>query len=268
MTFTRTRKLVSIIIPVREAGPLVDEAIASVHSQTFKDYELIVVDDPSGTGPGATRNRGLELAKGDYIAFCDADDYLSPTAIELMVDAIDGVDMVCGSFMKFGAFEMLVTHPTERLSRKRVSEYVMQNLKDPKSHQMLSGCWAKLYRRNMIGRFPDIPTAEDMVFNYDYLRFCTRDVRFISDVVYYNRKHSGTVTTTFNPGYRRGLFCFNEGLKYVEAFLRENLKNGVSADQITDAIDSSKTYHSILYFMRICEQLKETQKEVFRRLYP
>lgn len=259
---------VSLIVPVYKAEPWIDECMASIHTQTHKDIDLIVIDDAQGSGAGAARNRGLDLAKGEYVAFCDADDYLAPDAIEKMVAAIDGVDMVCGSFRKFGTFEQVVSAKNERMNRKEVASYVIGNMRNPRSNQMLSGCWAKLYRRNMIGRFPSITTAEDMAFNFDYLRLCFRDVRFISDVVYNNRKHEGTLSTTFNPDDRRGLFGFMEGLKYVDRFLRENLKQGTTADAITDAIDISKAYHAMLYFTRIMQQTGETPRDTLMRLYP
>src|SRR3990167_5090906 len=258
---------VSLIVPVYRAEPWIDECMASIRAQTYKDIELIVIDDPQASGAAAARNRGLDKATGEYVAFCDADDYLAPDAIEKMVAAMDGVDMVCGSFRKFGEFEQVVSAKTESMSRKEVASYVMGNMLNPRSNQVLSGCWAKLYRRNMVGRFPNITTAEDMAFNFDYLRLCFRDVSFISDVVYNNRKHDGTLSTTFNPDNRGGLFGFMEGLKYVDRFIRENLKQGISADEITDAIDNSKAYHSMLYFTRIMQQTGESPRDTLMRLY-
>lgn len=87
--------LFSVIIPVYNRRELLQEALASVWAQTFKDFEVIIVDDGStdGTweymqtlgpaitalrqenaGPGAARNKGVEAARGDYIAFLDSDD--------------------------------------------------------------------------------------------------------------------------------------------------------------------------------------------------
>src|SRR3990167_6831481 len=219
---------VSLIVPVYRAEPWIDECMASIRSQTYKVIELIVIDDAQGTGAAAARNHGLDNATGEYVTFCDADDYLAPYAIEKLVEAIQGVDMACGSFRKFGKFEQVVSAKPERMSRKAVASYVMGNMRNPRANQMLSGCWDKLYRRNMVGSFPNITTAEDMVFNFECLRLCFRDVSFIADVVYNNRKHNGKLSTTFNPGDRNGLFGFMEGLKYVDRFIRENLKQGIS----------------------------------------
>ena len=254
---------VSLIVPIYKAEPWIDECMASIHSQTYKDVELILVDDSQASGPAAARNRGLDKATGEFIAFCDADDYMEPDALKRMVDAIHGAEMVAGSFRKVGAFEMTVQHDNAEMTPKRLAHYVMGNLLNPRINQMLSGCWAKLYRRSLIWRFPELTTAEDMAFNFGYLPRCSK-VRFISNIVYNNRKHNGSLTTTFDENNRIGLFGFLEGLSHVERYLGRFY----AEDEITRAIDNSKAYHSMLYFMRICAQTGEPMNEVFKRLYP
>lgn len=234
---------VSIIVPVYKADAWIDECMASIRAQTYNDIEFIVIDDVQGTGAAAARNRGLEKATGEFIAFCDADDYLAPDAIEKLVAASDGVELVCGSFRKFGNFETIVSHPTATLTVGEVADYVVGNLRNPRSNQMLSGCWAKLYRREFVDAFPLLTTAEDMAFNFDYLTR-SENVRFISDIVYHNRKRAGSLSTTFDEKNKDGLFGVIKALKYVEEFLVQN-----GAD--TDLIDNSKIYHSMLYAQRI-----------------
>jgi glycosyltransferase involved in cell wall biosynthesis len=98
--------LVSVIIPTYNRSSLVLEAIDSVFRQTFTDFELIVVDDGStdGTvevfnpykgrfvycrqnnqGVSVARNRGLRLARGQWIAFLDSDDYWLPEKLETQI---------------------------------------------------------------------------------------------------------------------------------------------------------------------------------------
>lgn len=253
---------VSIIVPVASDEWLV-QCLDSIKAQTYKDIELIVEHDPQGTGAAATRNRGLERATGEMVAFCDADDYLEPTAIEKLVEAISGVDMACGSFRKFGDFESIVTHERVGLGMVKLAEYVMGNMTNPRSNQMLSGCWAKLFWRKKIGKFPLLTTAEDMAFNFSYLARCNT-VKFISDVVYHNRKRKGSLTTLYDPKNKQGLFGFLEGLKYVRGFLHPYFNE----EDIDNALDSSKVYHSLLYMIRICEDRGWTMQETFRELYP
>ena len=99
----------SVIIPLYNKGPYINRALASVIEQTFRDFELIVVDDGStddsfkvaqsalkdaevghqlirqeNAGVGRTRNNGVMAASGEYICFLDADDWWAPSFLERM----------------------------------------------------------------------------------------------------------------------------------------------------------------------------------------
>jgi len=102
---------VSIIIPTYNYGKYIEKAIDSVLSQTYKDYEIIVVDDGSEDatsailksrfpgkiqyiyqehqGVSAARNLGINRANGKYILFLDADDYLLPDALASRVSFLE-----------------------------------------------------------------------------------------------------------------------------------------------------------------------------------
>ena len=275
---------VSVIIPAYNAQATIQRCIESVLTQSYRDIQVIIINDGStdntsgeipriddrvsvvhtlNRGVSAARNKGLEGTSGEFIAFCDADDYLEPDAIERLVKAMDGADMAVGSFRKFGNFEEIIRSPTGTMNTKHVAEYVMGNLSNPRSNQIFSGCWAKLFKRYLIGRFPDLTTAEDMAFNFDYLRRC-KSVKFISDVVYNNLKRNGSLTTSFDENNKSGLFGFLEGLKYVKRFLTPFHPEGT----LEDALDRSKVYHSMLYYMRICAQDGGSMRDVLRKLYP
>ncbi|SRR5882762_283850 len=104
------KSLVSIIIPTYNRADVISETIDNVFSQTYKNFELIVVDDGStdGTpailrkyanrirvitqknaGPAAARNRGIEVSGGDIIAFQDSDDLWEPTKLERQVALLE-----------------------------------------------------------------------------------------------------------------------------------------------------------------------------------
>ena len=105
---------VSVIMPVYNAGAYLRAAVDSVLAQTFKDFELILVDDGATDGSGAicdeyansdsrvivrhgrnggicaSRNVGMDMARGEWIAFCDHDDFMEPTMLETALAATDG----------------------------------------------------------------------------------------------------------------------------------------------------------------------------------
>lgn len=247
---------VSVIVPVHGETCWLGDCMDSIKTLTSGAVEIIVKNDPDGRGAAYARNAALECAIGEYVMFCDSDDYLEPGAIDLMLSAIDDADLLCGSFRKFGDFEQVVNHPGGLLTPPDVAYYTMSNLRNPAHHQMLSGCWAKLFRRELVRPFPLLTTAEDMAFNFDYLTRCSR-VRFIPDVVYHNRKRSGSLSTTFDPRNSKGLFGFLDGLKYVKRFLEPFYPPA----EIEDALDSSKVYHAMLYAQRM-------GPDALRRLYP
>ena len=116
---------VSVIIPLYNKAPYVRRALASVAAQTFTDFEVIVVDDGStdsgarevesftdsrvrliyqaNAGPGAARNRGIAEARGQLLAFLDADDEWLPGYLEEAVRLMDlngpeVASVTCGYF--------------------------------------------------------------------------------------------------------------------------------------------------------------------------
>ncbi len=125
--------LVSVIIPTYNYGHFLREAVDSVLNQTLRDLECIIVDDGStddtcrilasitdrrvvktGTSRGgvsAARNHGLELCRGDFVAFLDADDRWRPAKLERQVALLSAepdVDLVFTNFVRFTAEEGLL----------------------------------------------------------------------------------------------------------------------------------------------------------------
>ncbi len=103
-------KLISVVIPCYNSGATLEQTVASVKAQTWTSLEIIVVDDGStesatrdvlanlegvtvvrqpNSGLPAARNAGLRAASGEYVLPLDADDWLEPMALEVMIQALD-----------------------------------------------------------------------------------------------------------------------------------------------------------------------------------
>ena len=125
MSVERRPPLVSVLMPIHNGERYVGEALESVRAQTYRNLEVVVVDDGSTDGSagivarfdglaryawqphqgiGAARNRGVRLARGSLLAFLDADDLMPPHRIEHQATVVrdrPSVDVVFGEAMEF-----------------------------------------------------------------------------------------------------------------------------------------------------------------------
>ncbi|MGR5220964.1 glycosyltransferase family 2 protein [Vibrio parahaemolyticus] len=211
-------KNVSIIIPVYNCEKYIEECIKSVINNTHANIEVIIVNDGSSdsteeiilgyknsvklvsitnSGANVARRIGLEHSTGDYIMFLDADDLLSSTAIELLVNAFEvnnGVDIVIGQSTSFGNGRKLKTNFKLGLLEQPIKNYMNGDL--PYT------LWPSLYRRELVqhlGFVNNIRVGEDYVFNASaFLK--SKSVFVIDDIVHSYRRHNESITASTNYG--------------------------------------------------------------------
>ena len=131
--------LVSVITPVFNAGSVIGKTLESVFSQTYKRIEIVLVDDcssdnsqqviegftrnhpeivyfrqPTNQGAGAARNKALELARGQYVAFLDADDLWCPEKIGKQIDLLKRT----GGFFSYSGASV-IRHSGEMTGKER-----------------------------------------------------------------------------------------------------------------------------------------------------
>lgn len=202
--------LVSIIIPVYNGGLDLPRCIESVRAQSYTNLEILLLNDGSqddlslpllkmyaqvdsrirlvdqpNQGVSATRNHGLDLARGSFLQFVDCDDYLQPNATQLLVSTAleQDCDLVISPYT--------MVHPPKGDKPERTQvysllpeglyiqhEFVLQLMERPTSFYF-SVLWNKLYRRSIIEahhlRFdPKIHWSEDLLFNCQYYRWMNR----------------------------------------------------------------------------------------------
>lgn len=173
----------SIIIPAHNAEKEIERALKSINNQTYKDYEIIVIDDCSSDNTynilkryknitviknkenlkaGGSRNKGIEQATGEYIIFLDADDYFAETTTLEKINEVIGnetPDIVYLGFKIVGKLEEEWI-PTEENSTvsKRAREWKYENVWDV--------CWNRNFINSNKLRFAENKFFEDFVFYY------------------------------------------------------------------------------------------------------
>ena len=166
--------LLSIIIPAYNAEPYINELLDRLAPQITPDVETIIVDDGSkkpfqtsykwanvirqeNGGASAARNTGLDTAKGDYIAFIDADDLIADNYIQTIIDKIkaENFDYCYLSWYAFGGWNIKVKLTS------LADQFPPFNL----------AVWNRIYKRSMIGET-----------RFNTLKACAEDAQFIRDV--------------------------------------------------------------------------------------
>lgn len=208
---------ISVIIPAYNEEKYLGQMIDCVLSQTLKPFEVIVVNDGSkdGTqkvidsygsrliclnqenqGLSASRNNAMKIAKGDYIAFLDADDIISSDYLEKLAGAIGDADIVRCSYDDFddesGKINLTVHADSCRVDFGGGNEYVF-----------LYCAWAALYRKEFLDRyglgFGVNQQMEDSPFSVIANLLANR-VETVEEVLYSHRTHSGTITSNVYSG--------------------------------------------------------------------
>lgn len=189
--------LISVIIPVYNSEKYLAATLKSVQQQTFTDFEVICVDDGStdnsaqilqqfaradarfkvhrqqNAGGSASRNKGLDLAAGKFIAFLDNDDIYHPQYLEILYHNImqSNADISCCSYVRFEdetysfAPEQLQPTVNFETSQPFTDKFVRK-----KKIEMLM--WTKLYRRELLQNIhfsEKLPAINDILFNIEIL---------------------------------------------------------------------------------------------------
>jgi glycosyltransferase involved in cell wall biosynthesis len=199
---------VSVIVPVYNNEYYLNRCLKSIINQTYKDLDIIVIDDGStdkspeicdrfakkdcrirvvhkeNEGVSVARNVGIEKATGEWLCFVDSDDILPLNSIELLVSGIeDGIDFVCGAAKEF-SFKTIRSHIKDDVySKESINSYV------DFLNSLYTGPIAKLFRSDVIKAdnifFPvGIKYSEDTIFWLSYVGK-TNKIRAIDIPVYY-----------------------------------------------------------------------------------
>lgn len=213
----------SIIIPAYNAEAYLKRCLDSILSQNYSDYEVIVIDDGStdGTsnilvqypqvkvisqanhGMATARNRGLEVAQGDYILFVDSDDRLCPNALANLAPHLDGEDIVGFGTQIYNESNGIYTdNPIQPTAATAGWDYFNHHRLTPSPVHFVC-IWQRAYRRAFLEennlRFTDgLKRAEDDLFT-TMAMLHARSIKTIADYIYTYHVRQGSITRTEDP---------------------------------------------------------------------
>ena len=245
------REVISVIIPAYNSESTLESCVASVLDQTYRETEIVIVDDGSvdGTlkmgnrlssiynnvrvesikhaGPSAARNAGLRLARGRYIAFVDSDDRIHPeylaTLHSLMLE--HGADISAVTYQmvadntlsasnKLSAYKQICANDSKADARVYSSAEAVADLLYQK-HLDSSQC-CKLFRRKLIEGlyFPeDCRVYEDLLFVYQ--AFCRSEkIVWTDKQMYYYHKTADGQMDSVSP-------CVTDAFEVMERIRRD-----------------------------------------------
>lgn len=232
---TTEKVTLSFIVPTYNYGKYIDKCINSLVNQTHKWIEIIIVNDGStdntrevveefekkysqvkgihikNGGVSNARNVGLTYATGDYVAFVDADDYISNDYAEYMLGLVEG------SGAQFGLSKNWFIKKGESQVKKDIIEILTQEETTTLllSPAVIVGSWNKIYKRSLLQEYGITFTSE--LFYGEGLRFIiqvSQKSNFTAvgrrKVYYYRRNNYASACTKFNVNN------FHNGLKSID----------------------------------------------------
>lgn len=246
--------LISVVIPVYNGARYLDTCLGSVLSQSYREIEVILVDDGStdasrdiceryaaqdsrvrvvhqeNQGPATARNAGIEQSRGAFLFFLDSDDSLEPGALETLIDSgrAERADLTIGDFRKLGqknaasGYASFFANRPRLLTREAIVDYAVRYARTPYLYTLFVHCWGKLYVSRIVKdnglRFNvSLHNFEDVAFNFDYLGFTDRVL--VVDQVLYNYLIQPE-SQSFRIGDGAHPWRYREAFDRVESFLR------------------------------------------------
>lgn len=231
---------ITVIIPVYNVEKYLDRCLESIVKQTYKNLEIILVDDGSpdncpelcdlwqskdsrikvihkkNGGLSSARNAGLDFATGDFIAFVDSDDYISENMLETMLEAAlkNNIKVACCGRVRVSAQKKveMFTLPKEQVL---TGEEAIKQLLIGGSVE--EACWDKLYKKEVFDnrRFPVGEINEDIVQTIEILGDCEFIIHVGKPFYYYCENVNSITTSKYSSAKRAYIKHLNQIFEYL-----------------------------------------------------
>lgn len=240
---------ISVIIPIYNAEKYLKKCLNAISNQTLRDIEIICINDGSNDssaeilsnyslrdkrfiiinqpnlGPAAARNSGLEIASGDYIMFCDSDDWYEPEMCKTMYSTIlmqktDFCICDCYIFKDSPDYD----RGNENYHYLNISGFINLTQKNKLNIKVM--LWNKIFKRDLIKRyainFPEKRFHDDDAFIYQYVS-ASYTAYAIKKKLYNYRQHVGSVMHDTLYKKKKDHDHIHSTIYAVDFILRNNL---------------------------------------------
>ena len=221
----KNEPLISIVVPVFKVEKYLDRCLESIVNQTYKNLEILVVDDGSpdsspaicdkwaaaderirvihkkNEGVGIARNTALDTANGEYIGFVDGDDYCFANMYSVLYKNLTENDAdisMCSYYEDDVEIDSVPEH-TVSVEVKAASEY-MPDLCT--AQYGLGLLWNKLYKKETVAglHMPPLVCSQDLPYNYEAFKRAQKVVFSTQQLYFYRNRKTSTTKTTFKAG--------------------------------------------------------------------
>lgn len=247
---------ISIIIPAYNVSKYIDRCLKSVRKQTYKNLEIICINDGSTDdtldklnkhakddnriilmntqhmGVSATRNLGLKIATGEYLGFVDSDDYIDLSMYEILHSIIKKEDTdlaVCGFKRVYEDFAHRKASD-EFYDNKSLFQHGKQDISNEVIACFMITLWSKLYKRSIIKdyniSFENGLIFEDWIFYWEYLTH-SRSLYFLEDKLYSYCQHENSIMASIYENPKGGVDSTLDYMLTAEIIYKNLMKNNL-----------------------------------------
>ncbi len=284
----RERSLITVVVPVYNVDTYLRCCLSSIQEQSYQNLEILLIDDGStddspricqeyceqdprfrlirqkNQGLGPARNTGLDQAKGSYICFVDADDYLHPDYVRILYENLTGCHADF-SVCRFETFEGEVPEDLIGEAGKQKNEYKVLDqlgllndlLKGDRDERITTmAAWNKLVSVDWLKGFRFVNKwHEDQFMINEYIRRCRKAV-FTTAVLYEYRKRPDSITGRENDQDLRHLDDLEAHEQRIWYFYRPKYR-AIWGDLFREDLRNKISWYVCLYNDKNARSLKK-----------
>lgn len=282
------KSLVSIIIPVHNCETYIEECLNSIVNQTYKNIEIVVVDDGStdrtfdictnfqkthpeiilktqaNKGVSSARNSGIESSKGEYVCFVDADDFIPTDYVSgLIENAREEIDFTCCNYSMFENIGLIKDRSKDITKKTMDKDEMIGELL--LGNNILGTPWGKLFKRSIIKEgniiFDEgLKVCEDLLFCIQYAIKANNNI-YTAKPTYFYRKNEGSFNARMKSKWDD---IYLQRIDVIERIGRLLNDNGLSSE-VKKPLKYQIYFSNTRVFEYLCASTEKEQKRELKK---